>query len=57
MLDNAGKTITFNAECNSNGDWSGPEHAYDVIPTDDYFLNCYWNGGAVDHFSGNDIAE
>ena len=42
VLDNSGKTITFNSTLNTSGSWDGPEHAYDIIPNNDYFLNCYW---------------
>ena len=59
LKDNAGKTITADSTVDSSvgGDFSGPEHAYDVIPNNDYFLNCYWNGGEASKFVGPDVAE
>ena len=65
VLDNSGKTITFNSTLNTSGSWDGPEHAYDIIPNNDYFLNCFWfdancaSGGKFDPDSTTnpDVAE
>ncbi len=49
LLDNSNKTVS--ADQTRVQESSSPAHAYDVMPTNDYFLNCYWSDGA------NDIME
>lgn len=38
LLDNANKTVTLNNYACSDD----RAHAYDVLPNNDYFLNCFW---------------
>lgn len=62
VKDNAGKTVTFNSYLidliEGITDNSGAHHGYDVIPNNDYFLNCYWYDAAdTTRFGGSDIAE
>ncbi len=62
LKDNAGKTVTFDSVLidmvNGITDNSGAHHGYDVIPNDDYFLNCYWNGLSKNTlFANPDAAE
>ena len=55
LLDNSGKTVSVDATANN----STAAHSYDVVPTNDYFLNCYWNDGANDimNAAGWDLAN
>ena len=40
LLDNSNKTVV--ADNTYSGTEYATAHGYDVVPNNDYFLNCYW---------------